>query len=103
MLDDVKFLTMSAIAVVLFFCALAAAKQPHIIAILQDDLGWYDVAFNGNEDAQTASGNITDLAKSGIAFDAHYTHWHCSPTRRRDKQQRNAQTELPPKLPLGLF
>ena len=28
------------------------------------------------------SGNITALAKDGVILDYHYTHWHCSPSRR---------------------
>lgn len=70
------------------FSALAAdparhaAKKPHLVFILQDDLGWYDVAFNGNTNNSDVSGNLTSLAADGIVLRRHYVHWHCSPTRR---------------------
>lgn len=62
----------------------AAAPKPHLIVILQDDLGHNDVAFNGGPHSAAASvtGNITALANAGVIFDRHYVHWHCSPTRR---------------------
>ena len=46
------------------------------------DLGHYDVAFNGNTAAEQITHNITKLARSGIILDNHFVHWHCSPTRR---------------------
>eukprot|EP00041_Stephanoeca_diplocostata_P018292 m.382106 g.382106 ORF g.382106 m.382106 type:complete len:730 (-) comp20970_c1_seq32:2839-5028(-) len=58
-----------------------SAPKPHIVSILQDDLGYYDSGIS-NSDAAAWSGNITALAKSGIVLTNHYTHWHCSPTRR---------------------
>lgn len=62
--------------------ALAAlGAAPHIISILQDDLGFYDAGF-ANPTAAAYSQNITQLAKEGIRLTHHYTHWHCSPTRR---------------------
>ena len=35
-----------------------------------------------NSDAADFSGNITALARDGIVLTNHYTHWHCSPSRR---------------------
>lgn len=60
----------------------AKNKKPHIIFILQDDLGRFDAGvYDQNE--QKASGNLTHIASSeGIRLKRHYTHWHCSPTRR---------------------
>ena len=55
--------------------------RPHLISILQDDLGWYDSGIN-NPAAAAWSPNITSLAKQGVVLDYHYTHWHCSPSRR---------------------
>ena len=59
-----------------------AGSKPHIIFILQDDAGHYDFAFNGNHQAKTVTANISALASEGIILKSHYTHWHCSPTRR---------------------
>jgi arylsulfatase A-like enzyme len=58
------------------------APRPHIVFILQDDLGHDDVAFNGNAANEDVSASISALARSGIALRRHYVHWHCSPTRR---------------------
>lgn len=57
------------------------APRPHIISIIQDDLGFYDTGIY-NENATNWTHNITGLAKEGITLSYHYTHWHCSPTRR---------------------
>ena len=68
--------------------ALGAAPRPHILFILQDDLGHYNVAFNANrtnmpsEDVTSVSPHLTALAREGIVLDRHYVHWHCSPSRR---------------------
>ena len=52
------------------------------MSLLLQDLGHYDVAFNGNTAAEQITYNITKLARSGIILDNHFVHWHCSPTRR---------------------
>ena len=57
------------------------APKPHLISILQDDLGWYDSGVH-NAEAAAWSGNITGLAKEGVVLKYHYSHWHCSPSRR---------------------
>jgi arylsulfatase A-like enzyme len=58
-----------------------SAAPPHLISILQDDLGYHDSGIR-NAAAASASANITALARSGIVLNNHYTHWHCSPSRR---------------------
>ena len=64
------------------------APAPHLIALLQDDLGYADVAFTATnvsalpEWVAAASPRITQLARSGIVLDRHYAHFHCSPSRR---------------------
>eukprot|EP00040_Diaphanoeca_grandis_P032979 m.200923 g.200923 ORF g.200923 m.200923 type:complete len:656 (-) comp32783_c0_seq1:107-2074(-) len=58
------------------------AAKPHLVFILQDDLGHDDIAFNGNTNASYISSNISNLAREGIVLKRHYVHWHCSPTRR---------------------
>eukprot|EP01043_Picozoa_sp_COSAG02_P029133 COSAG02_NODE_1799_length_10896_cov_8.648421_13_plen_451_part_00 len=45
------------------------------------DLGYYDTGIH-NPSATAWTANITALAKEGIVLTNHYTHWHCSPTRR---------------------
>ena len=52
--------------------SVAAGAKPHILFILQDDLGHYDVGFNGNtESGKTVTGNISALAVDGIVLRSH--------------------------------
>ena len=55
-------------------------KNPNIILIMCDDLGWGDTGFNGNEIIQTP--NLDALAGKGIIFKRFYSASAvCSPTR----------------------
>jgi len=57
----------------------AEAKQPDIVFLLIDDLGYADCGFNGGKQIKTP--NIDRLAKSGTIIDSHYVQPVCSPTR----------------------
>ena len=59
--------------------AAQAAKQPNIVHIVADDLGWKDVGFNGATDIKTP--NMDKLAAEGVRFTQFYTQSFCSPTR----------------------
>ena len=59
--------------------ALAAGKQPNIVHIVADDLGWKDVGFNGCTDIKTP--NIDTLAAGGAKFTQFYVQPMCTPTR----------------------
>jgi arylsulfatase A-like enzyme len=59
----------------------AAAVKPHLVFLLQDDLGFDDIGFN-NPASKPFSPTITSLAQESIVLNNHYVHWHCSPTRR---------------------
>lgn len=55
-------------------------KDPNIILVMCDDLGWGDTGFNGNTKIKTP--NIDILAGKGIVFDRFYSASAvCSPTR----------------------
>mmetsp|Transcript_28160 Transcript_28160/g.73812 ORF Transcript_28160/g.73812 Transcript_28160/m.73812 type:complete len:554 (-) Transcript_28160:174-1835(-) len=56
--------------------------KPHIIFVLQDDLGYFDNAFMGNDRRAHVSGNISRMANEGIILTQHYVFYWCSPTRR---------------------
>ena len=56
------------------------AERPNIVVILTDDLGWYDVGFNGNPVIQTPS--LDRLAAQGATLRAAYAASPvCSPSR----------------------
>lgn len=54
------------------------AKQPNIIFIIADDLGWADVEFHGGS---VPTPNLNSLLKSGMELQQHYVAPVCSPTR----------------------
>lgn len=55
-------------------------RQPNILFILMDDLGWRDVGFMGNRFVETP--NLDRLAKCGLVFSQAYASApNCAPTR----------------------
>lgn len=57
----------------------AQEKQPNIIFILVDDLGYADVGFNGSKYFETPS--LDALSKESLIFDNAYMYPTCSPSR----------------------
>jgi arylsulfatase A-like enzyme len=58
-------------------------KQPHIITILVDDLGFDDSSIRrGNAKNISYTPHMQALAQEGITLDRHHTYLWCSPTRR---------------------
>ena len=58
--------------------ARAAEKQPNILFIVADDLGWKDVGFHGS-DIKTPT--IDSLAAGGVKLEQYYVQPMCTPTR----------------------
>ena len=57
-------------------------KQPHIVLILADDLGFSDVSYNGKfHGSAVQTPNIDRLASEGVTLDNHYVQPICTPTR----------------------
>ena len=57
------------------------SQKPHLIFILQDDLGHHDIGFH-NEEMLPVSSSISNLAAGGLILTNQLVHYHCSPTRR---------------------
>lgn len=65
----------------LLICPLllqAAPAKPNIVFIMDDDLGWADVAFHGGN---APTPNLDKLAREGLELTHHYVAPVCSPTR----------------------
>jgi len=60
---------------------LNSQAQPlNVVLVMADDLGWYDVGFNGNDMIKTP--HLDEMASKGIVFDRFYSASPvCSPTR----------------------
>ena len=54
------------------------ARQPNVVILLADDLGWADVGYHGGE-IETPS--IDRLASEGVRLEHFYSAPICSPTR----------------------
>jgi uncharacterized sulfatase len=60
--------------------AWSAEKQPNIILLFIDDMGWADFSCFGNKDASTP--HIDTMAREGLAFEQFYVNSPiCSPSR----------------------
>ena len=66
------------ICVLTLLVAADAAKKPHIIVILADDMHWHHPGFNGGP---VATPNLDRLAREGTSLTQFYVHSVCSPTR----------------------
>lgn len=54
------------------------SKQPNILFILVDDMGFGDIGYNGSE---IATPNLDQMALDGMKLDRNYVYPVCSPTR----------------------
>jgi arylsulfatase A-like enzyme len=76
----IAFSLVSALGLTLAAAASAADRQPNVIVILADDLGFADLGVHGCQDIPTP--HIDSLAKSGVRCTQAYVSCpYCSPTR----------------------
>jgi len=54
------------------------AKQPNVVFILADDMGFGDIGYNGSE---IATPHLDQLARGGMTLARNYVYPVCSPTR----------------------
>jgi arylsulfatase A-like enzyme len=59
--------------------AFGQDRQPNIVIILADDLGWTDVGCQGSKFYETP--NIDKLASQGLRLTSYYHSQNCAPTR----------------------
>ena len=68
------------VGLVLAGAASVWAARPNVVLVMADDLGWGDVAYNGNPKVKTPT--LDALAKSGVRLDRFYAGGPvCTPTR----------------------
>jgi arylsulfatase I/J len=63
------------------FISSSISKQPNIVFILADDLGWGNVGYHNPNSSEIWTPNIDELARSGLILDRHYVHYVCCPSR----------------------
>src|SRR5687768_12496289 len=49
---------------------LAESRPPNVVIVFADDLGWFDVGFNGNKEASTP--NLDRMAREGMRLTDFY-------------------------------
>jgi arylsulfatase A-like enzyme len=75
-----KTCSLIAVAAVLVLSVVqAGVRQPNIIHIVADDIGWKDLGFQGASDIRTP--NLDLLAREGARFAQFYVQPMCTPTR----------------------
>ncbi|XP_052787636.1 arylsulfatase I-like [Mya arenaria] len=57
---------------------LGAAKPPHIIFMVADDLGWNDVGWHND---QMFTPNLDNMARAGVILNSSYVQPVCTPSR----------------------
>jgi len=57
---------------------VAQSKQPNILLVMVDDMGWTDIGSFGSE---IDTPNLDALAKQGVKFTDFHVSVSCSPTR----------------------
>lgn len=76
-----KFKSLLAVFIIAFFSCQAKSKQPNIVYILADDMGYGDVQCL-NPEGKIPTPNLDAMAQNGVSFtDAHTTSAVCTPTR----------------------
>lgn len=72
----------SLITVVLLasFPVALAARQPHVVFILADDFGWYDVGYHRSE---ISTPNLDKLSAEGVRLENYYVQPLCTPSRNQ--------------------
>ncbi|XP_051794540.1 arylsulfatase B [Acanthochromis polyacanthus] len=60
--------------------AVSAAQQPHVVFVLADDFGWYDVGYHGSE---IRTPNLDKLSAGGVRLENYYVQPLCTPSRNQ--------------------
>ncbi|KAK2818681.1 hypothetical protein Q5P01_024242 [Channa striata] len=61
-------------------CPAPAAPRPHIVFVLADDFGWFDVGYHGSE---IRTPNLDRLSATGVRLENYYVQPLCTPSRNQ--------------------
>ena len=62
------------------FPVVFGAQQPHIVFVLADDYGWYDVGYHRSE---INTPNLDKLSAGGVRLENYYVQPLCTPSRNQ--------------------
>ncbi|XP_070706474.1 arylsulfatase B [Pempheris klunzingeri] len=62
------------------FPVVPAAQLPHIVFVLADDFGWYDVGYHSSE---IRTPNLDQLSAEGVRLENYYVQPLCTPSRNQ--------------------
>eukprot|EP00064_Thunnus_orientalis_P024513 superscaffoldBa00010625_g24808 len=57
-----------------------SVSEPHVVFILADDFGWYDVGYHGSE---IKTPNLDKLSATGVRLENYYVQPLCTPSRNQ--------------------
>lgn len=83
---------LAAAAFIANFASTLTDGQPHVVFILADDFGWYDVGYHGSE---IRTPNLDNLSAGGVRLENYYVQPLCTPSRNQlmtGRYQVRAQT-----------
>lgn len=72
--------TLIVTALIVNFASALAAQQPHVVFILADDFGWYDVGYHNSE---IRTPNLDKLSAGGVRLENYYVQPLCTPSRNQ--------------------
>jgi arylsulfatase A-like enzyme len=58
-----------------------AAKQPNILILFGDDIGWWNISYNNRGQMGYRTPNIDRVANEGVAFTDYYAQQSCTAGR----------------------
>ncbi|XP_022624503.1 arylsulfatase B isoform X3 [Seriola dumerili] len=57
-----------------------AARRPHVVFVLADDFGWYDVGYHSSE---IRTPNLDKVSATGVRLENYYVQPLCTPSRNQ--------------------
>ncbi|MEQ2193419.1 hypothetical protein XENOCAPTIV_024830 [Xenoophorus captivus] len=78
--SQTAFFIIAAGLISVLIAVVSAAQPPHIVFILADDFGWYDVGYHSSE---IRTPNLDKLSAKGVRLENYYVQPVCTPSRNQ--------------------